>query len=39
VVVFLMFLGRVGPLALASAIALPSTRGRFRFAHEDVIVG
>jgi trk system potassium uptake protein TrkH len=39
VVVLLMFLGRVGPLALASAIALPSTRGRFRFAHEDVIVG
>jgi len=35
----LMFLGRVGPLALASAIALPAQRGRFRYAHEDVIVG
>jgi trk system potassium uptake protein TrkH len=35
----LMFLGRVGPLALASAIALPEQRGRFRYAHEDVIVG
>lgn len=38
--ILLMFIGRVGPLALAAAIALPMRRsGRFRFAHEDVIVG
>jgi trk system potassium uptake protein TrkH len=38
--ILLMFVGRVGPLALAAAIALPMRRsGRFRFAHEDVIVG
>jgi trk system potassium uptake protein TrkH len=38
--ILLMFVGRVGPLALASAIALPMRRtGRFRYAHEDVIVG
>jgi trk system potassium uptake protein TrkH len=40
VIILLMFIGRVGPLAMAAAIALPLRRtGRFRFAHEDVIVG
>ncbi|MGW8282494.1 MAG: TrkH family potassium uptake protein [Gemmatimonadota bacterium] len=41
VIVFLMFVGRVGPLAIASSMAMP--RGRrpldYRFAHEDVVVG
>jgi trk system potassium uptake protein TrkH len=36
----LMFLGRIGPLALGAAITLQERRpGRFRFAREDVIVG
>jgi trk system potassium uptake protein len=36
----LMFLGRVGPLTLAAAIALrQSGVGRFRFAYEEVVVG
>jgi trk system potassium uptake protein len=37
----LMFVGRVGPLTLAAAIALGrrGRRGRFRFAYEDVVVG
>ncbi len=40
VAILLMFIGRVGPLALAAAIALPMRRaGRFRYAYEDVIVG
>jgi hypothetical protein len=35
-----MYLGRVGPLTVAAAIALPS-RGRsgFRYAYEDIVVG
>ncbi|MCB1032690.1 MAG: potassium transporter TrkH, partial [Acidobacteria bacterium] len=39
--ILLMFLGRVGPLSFAAAIALPENRpGRsFRYAFEDVIVG
>jgi trk/ktr system potassium uptake protein len=38
--VFLMFLGRIGPLALGAAIMLPDRGpGRFRFAREDVIIG
>jgi trk system potassium uptake protein TrkH len=38
--VLLMFLGRVGPLTLAAAIALRARTGRgFRFAHENVVVG
>jgi trk system potassium uptake protein TrkH len=40
ITILLMFLGRLGPLALAAAIALPGRRrGRFRYAHEDVMVG
>ncbi|MCI0433763.1 MAG: potassium transporter TrkH [Gemmatimonadetes bacterium] len=41
ITIVLMFLGRVGLLAFAAAIAVPETLrlGRFRFAHEDVIVG
>jgi trk system potassium uptake protein len=37
----LMFVGRVGPLTFAAAIALsrPTTRGEFRYAYEDVVVG
>jgi trk system potassium uptake protein TrkH len=37
----LMFLGRVGPLTFASAIALrePTAHREFRYAHEDVIIG
>ena len=37
----LMYLGRVGPLTFAAAIALPRTdaRGEFRFAYENVVVG
>jgi len=37
----LMFVGRVGPLTFAAAIALsrPTSRGGFRYAYEDVVVG
>jgi trk system potassium uptake protein TrkH len=37
----LMYVGRVGPLTFAAAIALsrPNAAGEFRFAYEDVIVG
>jgi trk system potassium uptake protein len=38
--VLLMYLGRVGPLMFAAAIALPSRRrSTFRYAHEDVVIG
>lgn len=39
--VLLMFLGRVGPLTFAAAIALrrPTARSEFRYAYEDVVVG
>jgi trk system potassium uptake protein len=39
--ILLMYLGRVGPLTFAAAIALPrpTPRGEFRFAYEDVVVG
>lgn len=39
--IVLMFIGRVGPLTLAAAMARPKKRiaGRFRYAHEDVAVG
>jgi trk system potassium uptake protein TrkH len=38
--ILLMYVGRVGPLAFAAAIALPERRAvHFRFAHENVIVG
>lgn len=39
--VLLMFLGRVGPLTFAAALALrpPTGAGEFRFAYEDVVVG
>ena len=41
ITIFLMFLGRVGPLTFAAAIALSARRSRteFRYAHEDVVVG
>lgn len=36
----LMYLGRVGPLTFAAAIALRrDRRGDFRYAHEDVVIG
>jgi trk system potassium uptake protein TrkH len=37
----LMYLGRVGPLTFASAVALsrPPLAGEFRYAYEDVIIG
>jgi hypothetical protein len=36
-----MFLGRVGPLTFAAAIALgrAAPAGEFRYAYEDVVVG
>ncbi len=39
--IFLMYVGRVGPLTFASAIALRRRRtsGEFRYAYEDVIIG
>jgi trk system potassium uptake protein len=39
--VLLMFLGRVGPLTLAAALALRAATpaGEFRYAYEDVVVG
>ena len=39
--VILMFVGRVGPLTFAAALALAAGRGgaRFRYAYEDVVVG
>jgi len=41
VITFLMFLGRVGPLTLAAAMAIAGRRRRihYRHAHETVIVG
>lgn len=40
ILILLMFLGRVGPLALVSAfIVRRSPRAKFRYANEDVIVG
>jgi trk system potassium uptake protein TrkH len=41
VITFLMFLGRVGPLTLAAAMAIAGRRRRvhYRYAHESVIVG
>jgi trk system potassium uptake protein len=41
IMIALMFIGRVGPLVFAAALALPRERGlrRFRYAYEDVVVG
>ena len=40
VTIILMYLGRVGPLTFAAAIALRTVRrGRFRYAYEDVVIG
>jgi trk system potassium uptake protein TrkH len=36
----LMFVGRVGPLTLATAMAVSAARGSpYRYAHEDVVIG
>lgn len=39
--ILLMFVGRVGPLTFAAALAIarPTRNGKFRFAYEDVVVG
>lgn len=39
--VFLMYVGRVGPLTFAAALALrsPTTSRQFRYSYEDVIIG
>jgi trk system potassium uptake protein len=38
--IMLMYIGRVGPLTFAAAIALRRERlGDFRYAHEDVVIG
>jgi trk system potassium uptake protein TrkH len=39
--IVLMYVGRVGPLALAAAISLRrlGESGRFRYAYEDVVIG
>ena len=39
--ILLMFLGRVGPLSFAAALARPRRQpvGGFRYAHEDVVIG
>ena len=40
VTILLMFIGRVGVLTFAAAIALrPRTTATFRYAHEDVVIG
>lgn len=41
IMVVLMYLGRVGPLTFAAAIALrrATPRGEFRYAYEDVVIG
>ncbi|WP_222435492.1 TrkH family potassium uptake protein [Allorhodopirellula solitaria] len=40
IVIVLMFIGRTGPLSIAAALIVRlSTRGRFRLAYEDVVVG
>lgn len=41
VTIVLMYLGRVGPLSFAAAIALPepTPTGEFRYAYDDVVVG
>ena len=41
VITVLMFIGRVGPLTLAAAMAFAGARRRlhYRYAHEDVVVG
>jgi trk system potassium uptake protein TrkH len=40
ILVMLMFVGRTGPLAIASALQVNmARRGRFRLAYEDVVVG
>jgi trk system potassium uptake protein TrkH len=41
VMILLMFLGRVGPLTFAAAIALKASKpvGQFRYAYEEVVVG
>jgi len=38
-IILLMYLGRIGPLTFAAALALPRRRGEFRYAHEEVVVG
>lgn len=37
--ILLMYLGRIGPLTFASALALRRRREDLRYAHEDVVIG
>ena len=39
VLVALMYVGRVGPLTLVLAVGPRPSRGRFRYAEENVMVG
>jgi trk/ktr system potassium uptake protein len=41
IAILLMYLGRVGPLTFAAAVALPepTPAGGFRYAYEDVVIG
>ena len=41
IIIFLMFIGRVGPLAVASAMAIAEHRApiKYRHPHEDVVIG
>jgi trk system potassium uptake protein TrkH len=41
IIILLMYVGRVGPLALAAAVSLSRTTGDrdFRYAYEDVLIG
>jgi len=41
IIILLMYVGRVGPLALAAAISLsrPTVDRDFRYAYEDVLIG
>ena len=39
IITIVMFIGRVGPLSLAAAMATAGRRVRYRYAREDVVVG
>jgi trk system potassium uptake protein len=40
VVILLMFAGRIGPLSLATVLRMQlARRGKYRYAHEDIVVG
>jgi len=39
ILILVMFVGRVGPLTVATAVGRRSPRGKFRYAEENVMVG